>query len=129
MSERRFDAGLDLLDRQVVDRRGESVGKVDDLELELPADGGPPRVTALLLGPQAQGPRIGGRLGRWMAAAGSTLSGTAVPYRIPFQLVARFDVSIHLSVEEHELPGAGRAEGWLKDHFIDRVPGGRRASG
>ena len=33
--------GFDLLDRQIVDRDGEPVGKVDDLELSYDRDGRP----------------------------------------------------------------------------------------
>ena len=43
-----LDAGLHLLDRQLVDRDGRLCGKVDDLELEVPDDGGLPVVTALI---------------------------------------------------------------------------------
>jgi sporulation protein YlmC with PRC-barrel domain len=125
---RRLDAGLDLLDRHVRDCDGASVGKVDDLELEFPTDG-PPRVTALLLGPQAQGPRIGGHIGRWMAAIGAKLADSAEPYRIPVELVADFDVSIQLTVTRAELTGTQRLERWLHQNLIDRIPGGRRASG
>ena len=53
-----------------IDPDGRMVGKVDDLELEL-AEDGTPYVTALLTGPRALGPRLGGRLGRrWWPIAG-----------------------------------------------------------
>ena len=45
MAGRVLEAGLQLLDRQLVDRYGRLAGKVDDLELELPEGGGPPLVT------------------------------------------------------------------------------------
>lgn len=126
---RHLDAGLDLLDRHVEDRDGTSLGKVDDVELEVPDGGGPPRVTALLLGPQAHGPRIGGHVGRWMARAGARLAGTDQPYRIPLDLVDQFDTSIRLRVTRHALADFDRLERWLQETFIDRIPGGRRASG
>ena len=128
MTRRHLDAGLDLLDRHVVDRDGTSVGKVDDLELHI-RDDGPPRVVALLLGPQAQGRRVGGVVGRWMVGVGSRLSGRDEPYRIPVALVDEFGVSVRLKVAAGELPQAGRLERWLRDHVVDRIPGGRRASG
>lgn len=126
---RRLDAGLDLLDRHVMDSDGTSIGKVDDVEIELPDDGGPPRVVGLLLGPQALGRRVGGRTGRWMARVGAHLAGTDQPYRIPLDLVEEFGVSIRLKVQGDELPDAGRLERWLRINFIERIPGGRRASG
>ena len=48
MAGRVLEAGLHLLDRQLVDRDGRLAGKVDDLEFELP-EGGPPVVTASTL--------------------------------------------------------------------------------
>ena len=125
---RRLDAGLDLLDRHVTDCDGTSVGKVDDLELELP-DGERPRVVALLLGPQAQARRIGGRLGRWMAGIAARLGGSEEPRRIPLELVEEFGVSIRLRVKAESLPWPGQLETWLRDNFVHRIPGGSRASG
>ena len=49
---RRWSAGLELLDRQLVDPDGGKAGKVDDLRLEL-RDEGPPIVTEILAGPGA----------------------------------------------------------------------------
>ncbi|MDQ1537495.1 MAG: hypothetical protein QOE58_1888, partial [Actinomycetota bacterium] len=66
MTGRVRDLALHLLDRQVDDTEGKAVCKVDDLELTVPEDGGPPYVSAILCGPQALGPRIGGLLGDWM---------------------------------------------------------------
>src|SRR4029450_8950181 len=51
MSGRILEAGLHLLDRQLIDADGRLAGKVDDLELEFPEGGGPPVVTAILVGP------------------------------------------------------------------------------
>ena len=125
---RHLDAGLDLLDRQIVDCDGTSLGKVDDVEIEMTSDGRC-AVTALLLGPQAQGPRVGGHVGRWMARFAATISGEPDGYRIPVALVEDFGVSVRLRVTADALHGFGRVEQWLDDNFISRIPGGRRASG
>jgi hypothetical protein len=62
-----LDAGLDLLDRQMVDADGAPAGKVDDLTLEELSDGSL-LVTEILSGPGALAPRLGGRLGAgWTA--------------------------------------------------------------
>jgi hypothetical protein len=61
MSGRVLEAGLHLLDRQLVDADGRLAGKVDDLELEFPEGGGPPVVTAILAGPGALSRRSGSR--------------------------------------------------------------------
>lgn len=125
---RHLDVGLDLLDRHIVDCDGDSLGKVDDVEVEFPP-ASPPRITALLLGPQAQGGRIGGRIGRWMTSIGTRLAGSQEPYRIPVGLVEDFGVSIRLTVAIGDLPEFHRLERWLADHFTGRIPGGHRASG
>jgi sporulation protein YlmC with PRC-barrel domain len=108
---------FDLLDRQIIDRDGTPVGKVDDLEL----DG--PRVTALLTGQQALGPRLGGWLGRWVATSAARLDVDRLgPRRIPYDLVARIDSAVHLRVRI-ELLAPAPLERWLDEHAIGRIPG------
>ena len=85
-----IDAVLHLLDRQVVDRDGLMVCKVDDVELTLTPDGRW-EVTGLLAGPPALVPRFGGKLGegleeRWRRL-GLQESDRLVPWRIPLALV------------------------------------------
>ena len=114
---RRLLLGRQLLDRQIVDRDGTPVGKVDDLEL----DG--PRVTALLTGQQALGPRLGGWLGHWVRRSAARLDVDRLgPRRIPWDLVARVDSAVHLSTRV-ELLAAAPLERWLDDHLIGRIPG------
>jgi hypothetical protein len=56
MSEgRQISARIALLDKQLVDSDRLPIGRVDDLELSLPAGGGPPEVEALLTGAEALG--------------------------------------------------------------------------
>jgi sporulation protein YlmC with PRC-barrel domain len=120
--------GLHLLDRQILDRDGEPVGKVDDVELDLDDDGSP-YVAALLVGQQALGERIGGRLGAWIAGAARRLSPDydRGPIRIPYDLVADVDSAVNLSVHREVLPEPA-LETWLRDHLIDRIPGASDAS-
>ncbi len=121
-------AALDLLDRQILDADGDLVGKVDDLELSDVKDGEDPRVLALLLGPQAYGQRLGGRLGRWIASSGARLAGTEAPIRIPIELVADIGISVTLKERLDDLERLGRLERWLRDNFIGRIPGAGNAS-
>ncbi len=119
--------GFDLLDRQILDRGGEGVGKVDDLELGVDDGAGAPYVAALLVGPQALGPRIGGRLGRIVTALAIRLDADRTgPLRIPYELVARVDSAVHLSVGK-ELLAEPELESWLREHVIARIPGSDRA--
>src|SRR5215212_11430319 len=96
--------GLDLLDRQILDCDGQPVGKVDDVELDVDADG-TPYVAALLVGQQALGDRIGGRLGRWIAGTARRLSldHDRGPIRIPYDLVAELTSAVNLSVRRELL--------------------------
>lgn len=126
-----FDAGLDLLDRHVVDCDGHPIGKVDDLEIDAPGAGRavgrePLTVTALLVGPEAWGRRLGGPIGRCVSGAARRLGSH--PVVIPVGLVEDFGVVIRLSVPIDRLEGAARLEHWLRDRFVRRIPGGRRAT-
>ena len=110
---------FDLLDRQIVDRDGVPVGKVDDVELSDDSR----YVTALLTGQQALGPRFGGVLGRWITATAVRLDvHGAGPRRIPYALVDRVDSAVHLSVHQELLTPAA-LEAWLDEHVIGRIPG------
>src|SRR3954469_402124 len=121
--ETTFDLRLRLLDRQVVDRDGGMICKVDDVELT-PADDGGYVVTALLAGPLALGPRLPGRLGRWVVALARRWSNDAQPgpRRIPFERVTDLGSAISLDRSREEL-GIAAAEDWARQHLIDPIPG------
>ena len=130
-----FDAGLHLLDRQVVDRDGAMVGKVDDVEL---ADGpdGTLWVSGLLLGPPALLPRFGGhRVGRWLLERYRTLgvsrADRTVPGRIDVADVDRLTSDVRLArAREGVVVPQPQATGEVVlrrlEHLMDmevRVPG------
>ncbi len=132
----RFTANDLLLDRQLVDSRGMMAGRIDDLELSDPepdpAGGGSaaraPVLTALLCGPIAYGPRLGGRLGTWWAATGRRLrgDGDGYPCRIPLSLVARVDrMQVRLTSPRELLPSY-RLRAWVADKVIAPLPGSGR---
>jgi sporulation protein YlmC with PRC-barrel domain len=129
---RQYDAGLHLLDRQIVDRDGAPVAKVDDLELAQRADGRI-AVSALLVGPGALGPRIGGRLGRWTVAVWRRLrpDPDPSPTRIDAALVSGTESAVHLGVAVTELQRVdahvGGFERWMRRYVIDRIPGAGHA--
>lgn len=128
MTRRVIHASLDLLDRQVLDRDDEPVGKVDDLEFS-DLDEAEPRLTAILLGPQAYGQRLGGRLGQWITSTAVRLAGTDAPIRIPTECVDEIGASIKVTIPLDEIERAERLDHWLRDHLIDRIPGADSASG
>ena len=125
-----YDLHLHLLDRQVVDPTGRMVAKVDDIELT-PSEDDPRTlyVTALLTGPLALGPRIGGRLGWWVSAIARRLSPapTPAPERIDMTVVQDIASAVTVSVRHDQLQVAP-LERWLGRHLIDRIPGSRHES-
>lgn len=119
------DAGLILLDRQIIDKDGLMAGNVDDLELTFPEEGtGPPIVTAIYAGPGALARRVGGRLGDWIESVHARLhpSEKPGPARIPFGVVKRFDNHVELTVSRSDLD-VGRLERWVRERIIDKIPG------
>ena len=120
------DIGELLLDRQIFASDGEPLGKVDDLEFSVPDDGGPPVLVAILCGPTALGPRLGGALGLGWWSLGRRLRphGDPHPFRIPFEQVAKVDrKEIVLTVPGTETePNAMRD--WARDKIVSRIPGG-----
>ena len=123
-SGRIVDAGLDLLDRQLVDVGGRMAGRCDDLEMPSPDEGGAPSVTAILAGPGALASRIGGRPGRWIASVHARLQDPEPegPASIGFGVVKRLGVVIELSVHREDLQ-VMRLETWVRDRIICRIPG------
>lgn len=115
------------LDRQIVDLAGEAVGKVDDVELAPGPDGGP-RIAALLVGPQALGRRLGGRLGRRVSGVSGRLhpAENPDPLRIPWDVVGHTDSAVHLTIRR-ELLAEPALEQWLREHLISRLPGAHDA--
>lgn len=122
-----YDAALHLLDRQIVDPDRMPLGKVDDLELTEGPDGALV-VTALLTGPGALGPRLGGRIGRWWTSAWRHARGEPHPQvaRIPMTSVVEISSEVRVVGPRATLAGlfpAGGAEGWLDVHVVRALPG------
>lgn len=116
-----FNVVHDLLDLQLVDRRGVKMGRVDELVLEL-RDGAPPRLAAILAGAPARSARVG----RWRLAMGRALRrvarvSPAVVTRLPFEQVRMIGERIEVDVIGIETPSM-RAERRLRA-LICRIPG------
>jgi sporulation protein YlmC with PRC-barrel domain len=116
-----IDLGLHLLDRQILDVDEREVANVDDIEF---SDDDRPVITALLCGPGAYGPRLGGRLGSWVVAAHARLADCdrPGPVRIPWAHVRKVDSAVQLNVDG-ESTGALTLDHWARDHFVARIPG------
>ena len=112
----------DILDRSIRDPHGTSVGTVDNLELT--RDGGDLYWTAVLCGPSALGPRLGGHLGTWWASVGARLrpDGAEVP-RIPLEAIVHVDRRAVTIGGPADTAGTWRLRTWVHDHVIAPIPG------
>jgi hypothetical protein len=133
MNARIIDAGLELLDRQLIDRDGKLAGKVDDIEITLPENwpdndtGELPVVTALLSGPGVLAERLGGRFGTgWAAFHRRIHPGTDGSGAIPIAQVRDIGSAIQLAVSRDEL-SSDRMEDWFRRHVISKIPGAGNA--
>ncbi|MDQ3877564.1 MAG: hypothetical protein M3290_04340 [Actinomycetota bacterium] len=127
MAGRKVDLALNLLDCQIIDPQGEPSGNVDDLELEWPVDGGPPIVVALLAGPGALSSRLGGRLGRSIAALHARLShGNPEPARISMGVVKRITHQVELTVDASDVETSDFQK-WALRTIIGKIPGAGHA--
>src|SRR4051794_24802727 len=120
-----LDVTISLLDRLVVDIKGEPLGRVDDVEFAEVEPGQPPRVTALLCGPLALGPRLGHKWGDVWAAIGQRLRGrgTDEPVRIPWALVTEIGAGeVRLGITAAEAPTLD-LEHWTREHITALIPG------
>jgi sporulation protein YlmC with PRC-barrel domain len=122
-----IDAMLNLMDRQIVDREGRMVGKVDDVELEQREDGRLV-VSGLLTGPGALGPRLGGALGSITTAAWSRLScrPERKPRRIDISAVTEYGTAVELSINRRTADVDG-FELWVRDRVISALPAAGKA--
>ena len=124
---RRLYGALHLLDRQIVDVDGRLAGKVDDVELEPSEDGDTFHVVAILSGPGALGPRMGGRFGRFVAAVHRRLAEEPRPARLSFGAVTEVDNHVTVGLKRDDLE-SNRAEEWTRVHLVDPIPGADRAT-
>jgi hypothetical protein len=136
VSAERFGTGrqvwavLELLDRQLIDRDGSLVGKVDDVEFELPDEPDAlPRVTALLSGLGALAHHIGGDTGAALAAAERRLAERRDPQpsRVDIATVSEIGSAIQLDADREDLD-TNRGERWVRDVIIDKIPGAGHAA-
>jgi hypothetical protein len=129
MAGRVVDMALHLLDRQVVDPDEHLVCNVDDVELTEPEGGGAPYVSAILAGPGAVAPRLGGLLGKWVLAVGRRLHPDTDPdpARIDFGVVDKVESHVCISLRREEL-WVNAFEAWCRDNVIGKIPGADHAS-
>ncbi|HEX3526734.1 MAG TPA: hypothetical protein VH988_06680 [Thermoanaerobaculia bacterium] len=119
-----MDLVRDVLDKQLVDREGEEMGRVDGVILEIRPDG-PPRIEAFELGFVVLARRIHPRVESWLnwLRARWSVRKTA-RYRIPWAKVQEIrEGEIQVDLRAQETP-AYDWEIWLRRNVIRHLPGG-----
>jgi sporulation protein YlmC with PRC-barrel domain len=112
----------DVLDAQLLDRRKQRIGRVDDVALEL-RPGQPLRVATVLVGGPVRARRIG-RVAVWINHLLRAIGRVRSPgvSRIPFTAVRTIGDMIELDVDGDTLE-SGHAERWLAEHVVRFIPG------
>jgi sporulation protein YlmC with PRC-barrel domain len=117
-----MELGQALLDQQVTDRKGEQMGKVDGVVIEL-RKGKPPRIAALVIGGGTAAERLhsgwGARLLRWRRRWGPRDDR---PLEVPWSKVLKIGVDVKVDLEAERTPALAW-EHWVRDHIIGRIPG------
>jgi sporulation protein YlmC with PRC-barrel domain len=117
-----MNVGQALLDQQVSDRKGEQMGKVDGVILEL-RTGGPPRVAALVIGGGTAARRLGPGFARWLLRWRRRWGPKDDhPLEIPWSKVLKIGVDVKVDLEAERTP-AFAWEHWIRRHLIGRIPG------
>lgn len=116
----------DVLDIQMLDRKGEKIGKVDGIVAVLRKDK-PPQVSHLECGPTVLARRVHPKVEEWARWLLTRFGPKrADPVRIPWAKVKAVHLEVHVDVDvEKEMQHALDWEHWLRDHFIGRIPGAR----
>jgi len=111
----------EVLDKQIVNRNGQYLGKVDGLIITVGR--GRPCVTQLETGGTVLATRIHSRLGAWAAALRRRWGdGDPTPERIPWSHVD--SVGITVTVDADARTSRARAwERWLRRHVVSHIPG------
>jgi len=111
-----MDVVHDVLDKQIVDRNGREMGRVDGIVLDVREDA-PPRLADVLIGASVLGARVNPVLGRWVHGLEHGLGiGDQRPIRIAFSHVDTVGekVTVDLTVGETDVETLeGRIRTWL----------------
>jgi hypothetical protein len=117
----------DVLDKQIFDVNGQKMGKVDGIILTLRTRR-PPRVTAIETDPTIAWRRVHPGLARWIERLQRWLYGKPVPStRVRFEHVVKTGIDVHVDIDGSRT-NAYAWETWLKQRFVDRIPGGNRGA-
>lgn len=111
----------DCLDKQLVDREGHKMGRVDGIVIEL-GSGRKPDVIAVEVGAASQADRIHPRLGRIVRSISQRYGiGNRDPFRIPWAKVVCTETEVIAGVAAEKTPALAW-ELWLRKNVIARFP-------
>jgi hypothetical protein len=112
----------DVLDKQLLDRHGRKMGKVDGIVLELREDG-PPRVVFIELGLAVLMQRLMEGAGEVVALLERRLGiRKAEPVQIPVAKILETGIDVRVDVAASETEALAW-EDWLGKHVVRRIPG------
>jgi sporulation protein YlmC with PRC-barrel domain len=111
-----MDLVRDILDAELLDKKGRHLGRIDGIVLEL-REGRPPRVAVMETGAATVAARVHPRLGRWFRAWPAV--------QIPMHAIRDIGVDVEIDVDGDRDPQLLRGEKWAR-RFITRIPGGGR---
>jgi hypothetical protein len=116
-----MDLIRDVLDKQIVDRASDRLGKVDGLVV-ITDDGERPRVSAIEVGPVTLARRLGRRLASVVSRVVTASGAGPGTTRFDVRLVKHVEIEVMLDVVADETP-ARKVEHWLRHHIVGRIPG------
>ncbi|HZS45932.1 MAG TPA: hypothetical protein VFC63_12585 [Blastocatellia bacterium] len=112
----------DILDKQLVDRNGRNMGKVDGVIIEL-RDDKPPRVTYIEVGAITLARRLNSRLAEWVKSQFTKVRlARSEAYLIPWSKVRDIGIDVEIDMNA-ETCAAFKLERWIRDHIIRHIPG------
>ena len=112
----------DCLDKQLIDRNGRKMGKVDGLVMSFEKSERP-RVAFIEVGAVAQARRLHPRLAKWITRLSKKWRvDRSDPYRIPWSKVVVSGIDVTAGVDAEETPALAW-EKWLRKNVIGRIPG------
>jgi sporulation protein YlmC with PRC-barrel domain len=115
-----MDLIRDVLDAQVLDRRGRKLGRVDGIVLEL-TPGRPPRVAGLQIGAVVAAARIHRRLARWLTALSRRLGVFSEAVIIDVTHIKQIDTAVRLDLVSADEPRLLHVERWARAQIVDRI--------
>ena len=117
-----MDLIADCLDKQLVDRHGHKMGRVDGVIIEV-GEGRKPTVVGIEVGPICQFSRLHPALRRVVLSISKRFGvATSEPFRLPWSKVVAAEIEVIAGVEAEKTPALAW-ELWLRKNIIARIPG------